>query len=142
MSADLTPRGDLRASDADRDAVARRLATALSEGRLDLQEYQGRLDSAMGAVTVGELAPLTADIPDPDAPADGPVDLADTGKRHAPPARRRSDGWRTWAGAAVVMIGIWLFTSIASADFQPFWPLLPLGIWAAVLASSSGGCRR
>ncbi|QBI55236.1 DUF1707 SHOCT-like domain-containing protein [Streptomonospora litoralis] len=145
MTADLTPHDELRASDADRDAVARRLSTALSEGRLDLAEYQNRLDSAMGAVTVGDLAPLTDDLPDPAGRprANGPVDLAQTGKENARRAARRrpAEQWRTWSGAAAVMTTIWLFSSVASGELLYFWPLLPLGIWAVVLISSGGRCR-
>lgn len=141
MSPDLTPRDELRASDADRDAVARRLSDALSDGRLDLVEHQSRLESAMGARTVGELAPLTADIPAPGSPGYGPVDLARTGKDNAPPSwRERTGKWNAWMGGAVVMIAVWLFSSIASGEFQGFWPAMPLGIWALVLVS--GGCRR
>ncbi|MDT0303677.1 DUF1707 SHOCT-like domain-containing protein [Streptomonospora wellingtoniae] len=142
MSADITPHDELRASDADRDTVARRLSTALSEGRLDMAEYQTRLDSAMGAVTRGELVPLTADLPDPDTPASGPVDLARTGIESAPLSwRERAGRWHAWSGGAVVMIAIWLFTSVASGDMQYFWPAMPLAIWAVVLYSG-GGCRR
>lgn len=152
MSTDLTPRGDLRASDADRDAVARHLATALSEGRLDLEEYQGRLDSTMGAVTMADLVPLTTDLPsDPAGTADaqaaqeGPVDLAETGKQKAARSRRPGEQWQGWAGVAVIMIGIWLISSITSGDIQFFWPAIPLGIWAVVLLAGGGrwgGCGR
>ncbi|GAB3448922.1 hypothetical protein GCM10027570_22910 [Streptomonospora sediminis] len=149
MSTGSTPHAELRAADADRDATARRLATALSEGRLDLPEYQSRLDSAMAAVTVGELAPLTTDLPaDPSGPsvatapaANEPVDLGQTAKENAPTRPKQSGKWSTWTGAAVIMIGIWLVTSVVSGEFDGFWPMLPLGIWAAVLLSS-GGCRR
>ncbi|NYI98681.1 hypothetical protein HNR12_004958 [Streptomonospora nanhaiensis] len=148
MSADLTPHSGLRASDADRDRVAQHLATALSEGRLDLAEYEQRLDTAMGAVTIGDLVPLTADLPAPQDPAgtpasdDGPVDLAETGAKAARGRRRGKGGkgmveeWRSWGGGAVIMTGIWLVTSIASGEMQPYWPLIPLGIWAAVLVAS------
>ncbi|GAA4909394.1 DUF1707 SHOCT-like domain-containing protein [Streptomonospora salina] len=147
MSPDLTPRDELRASDADRDAVARRLSDALSDGRLDLAEHQSRLDSAMGARTLGELAPLTTDIPDPASPdpvpsgAD-PVDLARTGEENAPPSlRERTGTWHAWMGGAAVMTAVWLVSSIASGAVQGFWPVIPLGIWAMVIATS-GGCRR
>ncbi|KIH96602.1 hypothetical protein LP52_23820 [Streptomonospora alba] len=141
MSPDLTPRDELRASDADRDAVALRLSDALSDGRLDLAEYQSRLDSAMGARTVGELAPLTTDIPAPGSPGNGPVDLAHTGRENAPPSwRERTGKWNTWMGGAGVMITVWLVSSIAAGDLQGFWPAMPLAIWALVIIS--GGCRR
>ncbi|GAA3147737.1 hypothetical protein GCM10017687_76150 [Streptomyces echinatus] len=54
---------DLRASDADRDRVAEILRDALAEGRLDMEEFEERLESAYRARTYGELAPLTRDLP-------------------------------------------------------------------------------
>ena len=65
---ELTPHEDghgrMRASDADRDAVAHRLREALAEGRLDPDEHGERLDAVYRAKTLGELAPLTHDLPD------------------------------------------------------------------------------
>ncbi|WP_031024775.1 DUF1707 SHOCT-like domain-containing protein [Streptomyces sp. NRRL WC-3725] len=61
MSDDAVP--DLRASDADRDRVAEILRDALAEGRLDLGEFDERLEAAYKARTYGELAPLTRDLP-------------------------------------------------------------------------------
>ncbi|WP_066951207.1 DUF1707 SHOCT-like domain-containing protein [Microtetraspora fusca] len=68
----LTPYGDgdagQRASDADRDRVAAVLGEALATGRLTSAEHADRLDAAYRAVTLGDLVPLTHDIPDlPDA---------------------------------------------------------------------------
>ncbi|GGV73828.1 MULTISPECIES: DUF1707 SHOCT-like domain-containing protein [Streptomyces] len=54
---------DLRASDADRERVAEVLRDALAEGRLDMQEFDERLEAAYKARTYGELAPLTRDLP-------------------------------------------------------------------------------
>jgi hypothetical protein len=31
------------------------------------------------------------------------------------------------------MIAIWGTTSLVAGDLTPFWPAIPLGIWAAVL---------
>ena len=58
----------MRASDADRDAVAHRLRDALAEGRLDIDEHNERLDATYRSKTVGELVPLTEDLPE--APSD------------------------------------------------------------------------
>ncbi|WP_433416877.1 DUF1707 SHOCT-like domain-containing protein [Microtetraspora malaysiensis] len=64
----LTPYGDRdagqRASDADRDRVAAALGEALATGRLTSTEHADRLDAAYRAVTIGDLVPLTRDIPD------------------------------------------------------------------------------
>lgn len=64
--------GRMRASDADRDAVAHRLQEAFAEGRLDPDEHSERLDAVYRAKTIGELVPLTEDLPavsGPSAPA-------------------------------------------------------------------------
>ncbi len=53
----------LRASDADRDATANRLRQHHTDGRLDSEEFQQRLDTCFAAKTVGELAELTRDLP-------------------------------------------------------------------------------
>jgi hypothetical protein len=55
--------GKLRASDADREAVARVLQTAMAEGRLSVVELQERLDTVYAAKTLGELEPITWDLP-------------------------------------------------------------------------------
>ncbi|WP_306322335.1 MULTISPECIES: DUF1707 domain-containing protein [unclassified Streptomyces] len=54
---------ELRASDADRELAAGRLRDALAEGRLDMEEFNERLDAVYQARTYGELAPLTKDLP-------------------------------------------------------------------------------
>ena len=48
---------ELRASDADRERVAEVLRDALAEGRLDMSEFEDRLDATYKARTYGELAP-------------------------------------------------------------------------------------
>lgn len=53
-----------RASDADRDRVAAILGEALATGRLTSLEHADRLAAAYAAVTIGDLLPLTRDLPD------------------------------------------------------------------------------
>jgi hypothetical protein len=60
MSNDLP---DLRASHADRDRVVDALRVAAGDGRLSAEELDTRLESALSARTLGELAELTADLP-------------------------------------------------------------------------------
>ncbi|MFC4013148.1 DUF1707 domain-containing protein [Nonomuraea purpurea] len=60
----MTNQPELRASDADRDRVAAVLSEALATGRLTSVEHADRLDLAYTATTVGELVPLTRDLPD------------------------------------------------------------------------------
>jgi hypothetical protein len=54
----------MRASDADRDRTIEVLAEASSQGRLSPQEYTERSDAALAARTLGDLAELTADLPE------------------------------------------------------------------------------
>jgi len=53
----------LRASDADRDAVAERLRQAAIEGRLEPHELEERLHTALRARTYSELDRLVSDLP-------------------------------------------------------------------------------
>jgi hypothetical protein len=54
---------ELRASDADRDRSAAVLGGALATGRLTSAEHAERLDAVYAAKTMGDLAPLTRDLP-------------------------------------------------------------------------------
>ena len=60
----MTRDAALRASDADRDAVAERLRAAAVEGRLDADELEQRVHVALRARTYGQLQQLLDDLPD------------------------------------------------------------------------------
>ncbi|MFF4187721.1 DUF1707 domain-containing protein [Streptomyces sp. NPDC001691] len=55
----------MRASDAERERVAESLRDAVAEGRLDMEEFEQRLEAAYTARTHGELEPLVRDLPAP-----------------------------------------------------------------------------
>jgi hypothetical protein len=57
------PEPALRASDDDRDAVLRALERHTGEGRLTLDEFDQRCTAALTAVSLDDLAALTADLP-------------------------------------------------------------------------------
>jgi hypothetical protein len=57
------PRLGMRASDADRDHVAKLLGEAMAEGRLDAEEHAERVEAVYTAKTLGALRPLVADLP-------------------------------------------------------------------------------
>jgi hypothetical protein len=59
----MAPHSSLRASDADRDAVAERLREAAVEGRLEPDELEERLHAALRARTYGDLHRLLTDLP-------------------------------------------------------------------------------
>ncbi|WP_269857308.1 DUF1707 SHOCT-like domain-containing protein [Streptomyces sp. RPT161] len=58
---------DLRASDEERDRVAAVLADALATGRLAPEEHAERLEAVYASRTVGDLVPITRDLPVPAA---------------------------------------------------------------------------
>ena len=55
---------ELRASHTDRDHVVETLRDAAAEGRLTPEELDERVERALGARTLGELAALTRDLPE------------------------------------------------------------------------------
>ncbi|MEV0039216.1 DUF1707 domain-containing protein [Streptomyces sp. NPDC050804] len=64
------PGPDTRASDAEREQIAERLREAVAEGRLDMEEFDERLEATYKARTHGELAPLVRDLPAPGTTTD------------------------------------------------------------------------
>ena len=59
----MASHSSLRASDADREAVAERLRHAAVEGRLEPDELEERLHAALRARTYGDLRRLLTDLP-------------------------------------------------------------------------------
>jgi Domain of unknown function (DUF4190)/Domain of unknown function (DUF1707) len=59
----------LRASDADREAVAERLRVASVEGRIEADELEERLSQVYSARWVAELDRIVADVSPPPPPA-------------------------------------------------------------------------
>ena len=76
-------RGNLRASDADRERVADILRQAAGDGRLTMEELDERLDSVYAAKTYAELEPVTKDLPlagTAHVPAPAPVPAGDVNR--------------------------------------------------------------
>ncbi|MFI7006813.1 DUF1707 domain-containing protein [Streptomyces sp. NPDC050145] len=103
MTDDASHLPELRASDADREKVAERLRDALAEGRLDMGEFEERLEATYAARTYGELAPLTRDLPA--AGSTAPVDLV-----KAPVAEGAVD-WAARTGGQATSSGAFAFWS-------------------------------
>ncbi|MET4925922.1 DUF1707 domain-containing protein [Streptomyces sp. PSRA5] len=61
---------EMRASDSERERVAELLREAVAEGRIDMEEFDTRLDAAFKARTHGELQPLVRDLPAPGTTTD------------------------------------------------------------------------
>lgn len=111
------PLPELRASDADRDRVVERLRDAVAEGRLDMEEFEERLEAVYKSRTYAELEPLTRDLPAVPAAA---AAAAATGS--AWPAR--IGGTATSATGVAVMSGFQRrghWTVPARFDAVAFW---------------------
>lgn len=67
---------DLRVSDAERADVADRLGRHYSDGRLDQDEFNERVEQAMRAKTQSDLAGLFDDLPPIGEPAEVPAQRA------------------------------------------------------------------
>lgn len=59
----MARQSSVRASDADREAVTERLRKAAAEGRLEPDELEERMHTALRARTYGELDRVVADLP-------------------------------------------------------------------------------
>ncbi len=125
---------EMRASDRDRDRVADTLREHMAQGRLTLDEFNERLEAVYSSKTYGELARLTADLPD--------IDLNNLPARQQPQAERRpakamdkglKGAWAAWAMASSINWVIWLLVSVTSFEFIYPWPLWVMGPWGAVL---------
>ncbi len=120
MSTELATHTDsptvIRASDSEREYVARIMQAAAAQGLLSLDEADERMAAVYGARTRADLVPLTADLPE-------------GGRRlmeNTPEARRvaRSGLTRhaiTVAVIAVVLVGV--FFATGAPFFWPAWPL-------------------
>ncbi|MBK3580862.1 DUF1707 domain-containing protein [Streptomyces sp. MBT65] len=92
MSGELTSTTGLRASHADRDRVVDVLTGAAGDGRLTAEELDERVEAALTARTLGELAVLTADLPVVAGATQ--VEVKDVARieQHGG-STRRGDGW-------------------------------------------------
>ncbi|OLT24977.1 hypothetical protein BJF83_05705 [Nocardiopsis sp. CNR-923] len=133
----------MRVSDAERDRTVDHLAVAFVEGRLDLDEYDRRVGLALSSVLLGELWSLTADLPRIGDGVPNPRPAPDREHRSAGElslpvsAHRWGDEWRWWTGVAVILTGVWAAVSLMVGELVPYWPLVPLGIWGAVLLAAT-----
>ncbi|MBO0867940.1 MAG: DUF1707 domain-containing protein [Micromonosporaceae bacterium] len=143
----------MRAADADRQFVAGRLRDALNEGRLNLSEYDERLQDAYAAKTYGDLDKILDDLPVASAahsqvaPVTPPVQPAAQATEEAAPAADRLQPrrmapwllgvWSAWLIAVSVNVVIWLLVSISAGQLIYFWPMWVAGPWGAVLLATT-----
>lgn len=121
----MTQPPSIRASDEDRQRVVDLLAEHHVAGRLDQDEFAERMEAAYAAKTLGDLGRLMRDLPRIDVP----TRPQQCGPR--PGAVRAA--FASWLSTAVLVLVIWLATSVASGHLTYFWPFWVLGPWGAVL---------
>jgi hypothetical protein len=129
-------REDLRAADSDRQFVAQRLQEALNEGRLDLSEYDERLQRTYTAKTYGELDKILDDLPSTVPPRQAQVSTTPPASPAAQPTAAKRKGlppwllmtWGSWFTTTVICVVIWL----ATGAHYP-WPVWVAGPWGAIL---------
>lgn len=101
---------NIRAGDADRERTAERLRKGHAEGRLDMDEFQQRLERCYEAKTLDDLGELVSDLPRQDDHDD-----------------RRPPGWfLAWRLTPLVPILIVLIAVLAATGHHVFWLWIPL----------------
>jgi len=111
----------MRVSDAERQAVADRLAEHFSSGRLDQAEFDERVGRAMSAKTRADLNGLFDDLPETGAPAATDPTTGQLRRRHRHP---------------VLLAALIVFVAIAAAHVV--WPLLWIGFLVAIVLFATG----
>lgn len=105
---------NLRAADADRERIADCLRNSHAEGRLDLTEFQQRIERCYHAKTYRELDELVSDLPRHD----------DQTQQHpvssSPPTR-----WHL-ASLAPILIALILISAAIGRHHNNFWLWIPV----------------
>ncbi|MGD9989874.1 DUF1707 SHOCT-like domain-containing protein [Pseudonocardia sp.] len=143
------PADRIRVSDAERKAVQDMLLRAQGQGLLDITEYDERVQAVWAGKTRGDLARVTADLPDiPDTPAQAPA--------RRTPARPRAIFSDTGGGTAMrvltivfssvvaVNVVVWGIVSVTNADLvYPWfvWTVIPLVVLGVLYVAGIGRPR-
>lgn len=124
----------IRVGDAERDDAIQRLQKHASEGRLDLEEFDARVQLALEAQTAGDLQTLFDDLPDN-------VRFAPTGYGPVKKvARREESPW--WASSTVFWLALLAMVLAGGAVGKLLVPLLiGSAIWVWVIAPMVLGAR-
>ena len=124
------PRRHARIGDAQRDDVVTLLGDAAAEGYLRPDEFDERLDAALGARTVDDLEKLTRDLPPEWRAQRATRTAAATAQRAAQAAVRPRVA--AYVAVMTLLVGIWLILGITVGAWYP-WPIWPALGWGIAL---------
>lgn len=131
----------LRVSNAERQAVADRLAEHFSDGRLSQDEFDERAKQAVHARTRGDLRGLFDDLPEPGMPG---VALPGEDADPAPPdGWWYGPGWRAAAFALVLVVCLAAAEAVVHATVPWLWALfVGIVLLALTIRSARPGTGR
>jgi hypothetical protein len=127
------PSVQMKASDADRDAVLSDLSEHFQAGRLTAEEFEGRSGRALAARTWGELSDLLQDLPASPAGPRVPVTAATGVPPQRPPGR-------TVLVPVAVLAGIAIAVAMSAGTAHARWGILWLLLPALLIARRRTGC--
>ncbi|MFC4859334.1 DUF1707 SHOCT-like domain-containing protein [Actinophytocola glycyrrhizae] len=142
---------EIRTSAAERDEAVAALGVHLSNGRLDIDEYEERCGRATTARTCGDLEVLFTDLPapHPDLSSATPVQLVQkTGQLVGPPRRRGKDLVETPASRALeVVAGMAFLVGLPAAILLTiflgqWWVFIPVGVVLMVAGGASEAAKK
>jgi Domain of unknown function (DUF1707) len=124
----------VRASDAERERVAKLVSDAAGEGRLTLAEADERMNQIYAAKYRHELAEFVADLPGGD-----PGNEVDTDPRPAPARRFTALPQRLRVHATVAaVLSVFLIVRWVASGVPFFWPAGPmLLLWGSLFAHAA-----
>ncbi len=111
--------GRVRASDVEREEYAKVIRTAMTEGRLNLEEGEERLTRVYATTYRDELGPLIVDLPS-STTFNTPEFLGEAKQR------LRAHTGRV-VSVAALLTGVWLLIAILAHPVF-FWPIIPIAI--------------
>jgi uncharacterized membrane protein len=134
----------IRASDADRDRTTALLREHHAAGRLTAEEFDERMDAALGAKTLGELDELLTDLPVidlyrlPHESMRRPAGLPHTSIMPRDPGStvRFSPGtlaMGAWAVLCGTLVAVWAVAAVVGAGTWLPWWLLVVVPWTVVM---------
>ncbi|ODU23467.1 MAG: hypothetical protein ABT15_11340 [Pseudonocardia sp. SCN 73-27] len=143
------PSDRIRVSDAERKAVQDMLLRAQGQGLLDITEYDERVQAVWAGKTRGDLALVTADLPDiPDAPPPAPARRTPT----APRAIFSDTGGGTamrilaiiFSSVVAVNVVVWGIVSVTNLELvYPWfvWTVIPIVVLGVLYVAGVGRPR-